>query len=71
MPVVKLPDGTKAIVCTGGRKAAPCGFCAKAHTRLCDYPSGKGTCDAKMCEGHATSVGPDRDFCPKHKDSAP
>lgn len=47
--------------------------CARPSVALCDYPAGKDlrgtplTCDAPMCEQHRTSVGPDRDHCPRHQ----
>lgn len=66
---VRLPDGTNAIVCGGGAVLAPCGLCSKKHVKLCDFPVGQGTCDAKMCDDHATSVGLDKDYCPNHKGS--
>ena len=68
MPVVKLDDGTVAIVCTRGAAKAPalCEFCAKIHTKLCDFPVWGKTCDKRMCDEHATEVGPDKDYCPPH-----
>lgn len=65
---IKL-EGATAIVCTRGKKTkvAPCGFCKESHTKLCDYPMRHGTCDLKMCDVHATNVGPDQDYCPTHK----
>lgn len=44
--------------------------CIREHTKLCDFPlkgrkAGK-TCDKKLCDEHATKVGPDRDCCPAH-----
>jgi hypothetical protein len=71
---IKLPDGTVAHLNIAKRRTAPCKFCAAnggrktPSTRLCDYelPNGK-TCDAAMCNNHATSVGEDRDLCPAHK----
>ena len=59
------------------RSAKPCQFCAAPHTKLCDFPIetrptvGGGvlvvkTCDKRICDRHATSVGEDRDHCPTH-----
>ena len=66
--------GFTAIVCRRGgrRRAASCGLpgCDREHTRLCAFElSGTRshkTCDAKQCDGHATNVGPERDYCPAH-----
>jgi hypothetical protein len=50
-----------------------CTFCRNLPVaKLCDYATGKNkTCDAGMCEKCATSVGPDLDYCPRHKQQAP
>lgn len=46
--------------------------CARLAVARCDFPVGKATadggetCDRPMCRRHRTSVGPDRDHCPKH-----
>ena len=57
--------------CTRGRRA--CRFCyTQTSTKLCDFvtgPKGK-TCDAPICDKCATSIGPDLDYCPKHKHEA-
>ena len=35
--------------------------------KLCDWKtSAFSTCDAPMCDEHATSVGDDKDLCPPH-----
>lgn len=69
-PVIKMPDGSTAIVCVrGGKKPALCDYCAKLHSKLCDWPmddKGTKTCDKKLCDDHAHNVGPDRDYCPEH-----
>jgi hypothetical protein len=68
-------DGVTVHICHGSKHALYCQFC---HTRptakLCDYEipaldeGKKGrTCDAAMCVECATSVGKNRDYCPKHK----
>jgi hypothetical protein len=61
------------IVCSRGkRRATRCGFCRLASTKLCDAEIGRAlsgkpiTCDAPICNGHATPDGIDRDLCPKH-----
>jgi hypothetical protein len=69
---VKFDDGTTAIVCTRGTKRKVCRWCARTHTKLCDYPlrgakAGK-TCSAEMCDAHAHEVGPDQHFCPPHRE---
>jgi hypothetical protein len=61
---VRLADGVKAIVCTRGtRRRCVCG---RPATKLCDFPTGRGTCDKPLCGRCARPVGPDRDFCPNH-----
>lgn len=64
--VVKFGNGT-AIVCSRRQRRRRCPFCHKRDaTKLCDHPTGSGTCDAPMCENCATVVGLDRDLCPDH-----
>lgn len=64
---VQLPDGTGAIVCSGGRRArCACGAVAPL---LCDWkvprkPS--GTCDRPICRACRTSPAPEKDLCPAH-----
>lgn len=58
-----------AIVCGSGPRPIPCRWCPKTRTKLCDYPAGKGTCNAPLCSDHATHIeGKDLDYCPIHKD---
>lgn len=66
--------GAVVIVCSRGARPskARCSVpdCPHPATKLCDYPlrgrkAGK-TCDRKLCEQHATTMGPDRDYCPAH-----
>jgi hypothetical protein len=66
---VKLPGGITAIVCHGRQRTPRCPFCgAPAATLLCDFKvAGGKTCDAKMCHGCTTPVGPDLDYCPDHR----
>ena len=63
------------IICSRGRKRLPpCKFCqvnggkVVPSNKLCDFPVGHGkTCDAPMCDAHATNLGTDVDVCPIHK----
>lgn len=62
-----------AILCTrGARRRDLCECGAVEHTRLCDHrePGRKRTCDAKLCDACAVSVGPDRDLCREHARAA-
>lgn len=66
-------NGTKglAIICSRGRrKKCSAAFCDDDATKLCDAPvSGKkrsNTCDRALCDRHASTQGPDLDFCPAH-----
>lgn len=69
---VTLPNGGLVIICGPRGRIAGCQTpgCNKIHTTLCDYPlegpKAGTTCDRKMCDSCATSVGPDRDYCPAH-----
>jgi hypothetical protein len=41
--------------------------CFAISTALCDWPLSDGkTCDAPLCPEHATEVGKDRHYCPRH-----
>jgi hypothetical protein len=41
--------------------------CMGISQYLCDWPvDGGKTCDAPLCEEHATQIGPDRHLCPRH-----
>jgi len=73
--VMKLGDGTTAIVCGSRRRSSPCSVpgCGRPSTRLCDYPlaplefgNEPVTCDARLCPIHAVKVGPNTDCCPAH-----
>jgi hypothetical protein len=51
----------------------PCRFCKVQSTKLCDFPlsspqrvTHRKTCDAPMCDDHATAIGPNSDLCPPH-----
>ncbi len=70
-PIVGADGRTVRLACTRGRKHAACSVpgCGREHTKLCDYAltnTSSGTCDAKLCDAHASRVGPDRDYCPPH-----
>jgi hypothetical protein len=61
------------IVCSRGSKgpiakSLRCNYCAKKHTKLCDFPGDEGkTCDKKLCDEHARHVvGQDVDYCVEH-----
>ena len=68
------------IACGRTRAAQPCEFtegkggnlkrCNKPHTKLCDFklegPHKGKTCDRRVCDEHATNIGPDRDYCDIH-----
>lgn len=70
---IRLPSGEIAIVCGGRARAARCSVagCRKGHTKLCDEPVEGGTCDARLCDAHATSTGDDTDVCPAHVRTSP
>lgn len=46
--------------------------CCRVSSKLCDAPAGKDlaghllTCDMPICAQHATSGGPNIDYCPRH-----
>jgi hypothetical protein len=46
---------------------APSMRCMAPSSYLCDWPvEGGKTCDAPLCDAHATEVGKDRHYCPRH-----
>lgn len=67
----------------GNRSFQNCRFCLRegrrrAAGKLCDFVvsspqiiTHKRTCDAPMCDKHATSVGHDLDHCPDHAAQLP
>lgn len=69
--IIQKP-GVTIIVCSRGLHVALCEIpgCGFKHSKLCDYRVMRngvaGTCDLKLCQHHARSVGPDRDYCPAH-----
>lgn len=66
-------DGTvtKALICSRGKKAESCVVCGQPSTKLCDgfraydRDGNRKTCDAPMCDKHATPAGKNQDLCPK------
>lgn len=67
---VAFPGGG-GVICIRGKRWPRCSMpgCEHPAPKLCDYPCPRkksGTCDAKLCNGHAVVVGDDRDFCPAH-----
>lgn len=69
---VDLGNGSVALVKHGKPRAPKCRYCRKMSTKLCDAIVGQTlggsdiTCDAPICDDHATSRGGASDFCPKH-----
>lgn len=64
---------TSGIICGPRRRMAPCTYCPKAHTHLCDYPTipirqggAAGPCDRKLCADHRTPGEAGLDYCPEH-----
>ena len=76
---ITFPNGVPAFVRFGGKRPErkKCAWCDQWSTKLCHYrlsPRAQvthvKTCDAPMCDTHATNVGPNRDLCPTHKNRA-
>lgn len=63
-----IPGMGTGIICSRGVRSKKCQFCGGRCTKECDYPSHKksGTCDARMCDQHATPGGEEIDYCPDH-----
>lgn len=64
-----LPDGGFGLICGPAPRRVKCWVthCHERSTKLCDFPVGRGkTCDNNVCDRHAKSMGPDRDYCPLH-----
>lgn len=70
--VIKFPDGGSAIICRRGAKPPGCQVpgCDRPGTQLCDFPVVRqhkaGTCDMRLCQGHAKPFKRDADLCPAH-----
>ncbi len=72
---VRLPDGTRAIVCGYRQRQRRCA-CGRPSTRLCDWKiaqpergrrGGKPkTCDAPLCDQCTHSPAPEKDLCKHH-----
>lgn len=70
---VDIPGAGKALVRMSGKRPPACRWCGKRSTKLCDFVvshpnqvTHKRTCDAPMCDDHASHVGPNLDHCPDH-----
>lgn len=66
-----IPIGGGGFACsrTGPKACSSCSVLTR-RPKLCDFPlagakAGK-TCDRALCDGCATSIGPNRDYCPAH-----
>ena len=69
MPFIQTDFGVVHIN-IGRQRSFRCHFCNRWSDKLCDFPIKPGkTCDARICSKCATSVGPDQDHCPRHKDA--
>jgi hypothetical protein len=71
MTLLRLPDGSVAIVRLSKGRSVRCKVCghltAQRFLRECDHvmPNGK-TCDLIMCQHCTEPVGPNKDLCPAH-----
>lgn len=65
--VLKLPNGTVAIVKHARGRRTRCACCPAWSGFLCDFELAPGkSCDRPLCGRHAIPVGPDRHVCPTH-----
>jgi hypothetical protein len=82
MPYYRTPDGWVHVKMMNTKwhpapKQCRCdlgpglGICAAMATILCDFPVDGTTCDMPICADHATEVGVDRHYCPRHANSKP
>ncbi|MBB5450167.1 hypothetical protein HDG36_001703 [Paraburkholderia sp. Kb1A] len=65
-----MPDGTRGIICSRGRRRAPpacsADCCRNESSFQCDYPVGaKKTCDRHLCGTHVHEVAPNLHYCPE------
>lgn len=70
--LVRLPDGTTAIVCGPRPRGPKCIVCKSPATRLCDGRDPEdvdGVCSAHLCDRHAARRGAE-DLCPRHASPA-
>lgn len=65
----RAPPHCRAPVERAGKRAHCCGV----GLLLCDWPTedGRSTCSMPMCREHATEVGKDRHYCPRHAPPGP
>lgn len=77
MPCEKVIHEGKAIGFACYRGGRRCKWCTNRATKQCDFPifqskNSKKTCDAYMCDFHATPVSyeKDLDYCPTHQAAA-
>lgn len=70
---IRSDDGKMVGIACGPGPAKTCRFCLseskrnRKSTKLCDWKTtSTSTCDAPMCDEHATSVGQEKDLCPPH-----
>lgn len=65
--LVTYPGGRAVMVCGSRRKRTyrVCSYCGKTADRLCDFPTGKRTCDVPMCASCSVKRG-GGDLCPAH-----
>lgn len=70
-------NGFSGVICSRGRRAPKCSVpgCERPGERECDFEVARkksGTCDAKVCTGHAhrePGLGPTgepKEYCPPH-----
>lgn len=63
-----VEDGAVTIIACGRRRKR-CA-CGRIATKKCDFPlsgaKGGTTCDADICDGCATPIGPNVDYCGPH-----
>jgi hypothetical protein len=69
---IKIGDAT-AFICGPRPRVPKCCVCKKPSTKLCDFRLSAPeqlthvrTCDAPLCDEHATRVGENIDYCPVH-----
>lgn len=68
-PLFSKDGKAVGFVCGPKTKARRCKVagCRSWATKLCDWPvDDRRTCDLDLCVDHATKVGPDKDYCPRH-----
>lgn len=58
--------GGHAVIACGGTKIHACIVCGEIAGKLCDWKLGANTCDAPVCDEHATVVTKGKDLCPAH-----